>query len=575
MATFLPYLKQSGHLDQVHMTICNVGSRKVNMSHDYASRGWQIFEPNLTIYGFDADADACDAANADLNARQITWQEQHFPIALSGSVGERTLHVTTDPQCSSLYAPNASLLKRFNNLQQVALEFTVEVETMTLDAFFQEENLRAVDFLQVDVQGAELEVLSGATQILSNVLAIDIEVEFAPLYLNQPLFADVDSFLRQKDFSIADLRLSRHVRARSPICSTQRPGQVLWGEAVYFLDLLQPTAPERHKTPSQIFKLACIADVLHFSDYTLELLEYLTVNYGNDPAYNFADTIFLALKDLLELSEQDIIALPIMINLKRYLTSKSREISFSESKTSILSTPKTISSLPPSPLEAFRHVRYIQHNQRRLEHLASLGLDLENKTVLEVGAGIGDHTQFFLDRGCQVTVTEGRPENLEILKKRYPSLPVLYLDMDSPDENFDQKFDIVYCYGLLYHLKNPAEAIAFMAQRCQRILLMETGVSYGEDEVIKVHEEPANHPTHGVSGFGCFPTRSWIYHRLRQNFEFVYLPITQPYHEEFPIDWTAPVHTSTGIVRAIFIASHYPIENPLLVKTIPMQQRRI
>jgi hypothetical protein len=66
MSTFLPSLKKSGHLDRIHMTVCNVGSRKIGEADDYAGNGWGIFAPNLSIYGFDADADACNAANTDL-----------------------------------------------------------------------------------------------------------------------------------------------------------------------------------------------------------------------------------------------------------------------------------------------------------------------------------------------------------------------------------------------------------------------------------------------------------------------------------------------------------------------------
>jgi len=54
----------------------------------------------------------------------------------------------------------------------------------------------------------------------------------------------------------------------------------------------------------------------------------------------------------------------------------------------------------------------------------------------EVGAGIGDHTSFFLDRGCSVITTEGRPENLELLRQRYPQLDVRLLDLDNPEPTF-------------------------------------------------------------------------------------------------------------------------------------------
>jgi hypothetical protein len=92
-------LKRSGHLDSIHITICNVGSRKLDQQDDYGSQGWEIFAPHLSIYGFDADAEACDEANAQLETRNINWTEKHIPLALSNSVGETTLYVTKHPMC--------------------------------------------------------------------------------------------------------------------------------------------------------------------------------------------------------------------------------------------------------------------------------------------------------------------------------------------------------------------------------------------------------------------------------------------------------------------------------------------
>jgi len=62
-------------------------------------------------------------------------------------------------------------------------------------------------------------------------------------------------------------------------------------------------------------------------------------------------------------------------------------------------------------LEDFHSVSYLRHNARRLEHLASLNLDISGRSVLELGAGVGDHTTFFLDRGCTVTCVKPRAEN--------------------------------------------------------------------------------------------------------------------------------------------------------------------
>ncbi|MBD1934842.1 methyltransferase domain-containing protein [Trichocoleus sp. FACHB-69] len=225
-----------------------------------------------------------------------------------------------------------------------------------------------------------------------------------------------------------------------------------------------------------------------------------------------------------------------------------------------------------SPVGVFHSDHYQRHNQRRLEHLASLGLDIAGTSVLEVRAGIGDHTSFFLDRGCQVVSTEARQENLEILSSRYPNIQVRHLDLDNPDPSFNELFDIVYCYGLLYHLQNPTEAIEFMSRCCRKMLLLETCVSFGDEESINPCTEMAESPSQAVSGQGCRPTRKWVYNQLKRYFDFVYMPVTQPNHEEFPIDWTSPPSTR-AFTRSVFIASKQHLNNQLLLEDIPMKQK--
>src|ERR1700689_2103588 len=81
----------------------------------------------------------------------------------------------------------------------------------------------------------------------------------------------------------------------------------------------------------------------------------------------------------------------------------------------------SMTSFSPQELQAayevFHSPNYLRHNARRLEHLASLGLDLHGRSVLELGAGIGDHTTFFLDRDCSVVSVEPRPENCHLFRQ--------------------------------------------------------------------------------------------------------------------------------------------------------------
>jgi hypothetical protein len=225
------------------------------------------------------------------------------------------------------------------------------------------------------------------------------------------------------------------------------------------------------------------------------------------------------------------------------------------------------------PITEFRTDHYIRHNQRRLEHLATLGLPIAGRSVIEVGAGIGDHTNFFLDRGCAVVATDGRSENVELLRKRYPGVAARQLDLDNPDPKFRDNAEIVYCYGTLYHLRRPAEALSCLAQRCTSLILVETCVSHGDDDRLEVAHEDASHPSQALLGIGCRPTRLWVHRRMNELFPFVYMPTTQPWHPEFPLDWTTP-SSAAELSRSVFIGSRAPLENRLLTERIPEHQER-
>jgi hypothetical protein len=185
-------------------------------------------------------------------------------------------------------------------------------------------------------------------------------------------------------------------------------------------------------------------------------------------------------------------------------------------------------------------------------------------TVLEVGAGIGDHSHYYVDRGCRITITEARPENLQYLKRRYPGHDVQYLDMERPFLLKNSPFDIVHCYGLLYHLNNPEQALEFL----------KTCVSFGDAKEIILVTESQSDLTQAYSGTGCRQTRPWLFEKLKGLFEYVYLPKTQPNHEEFPLDWTAPEKHRVSLSRAIFIASREKIDNEILTPSLIYHQTR-
>jgi len=232
---------------------------------------------------------------------------------------------------------------------------------------------------------------------------------------------------------------------------------------------------------------------------------------------------------------------------------------------------KTNKSSKPSEQDfnttlSFETSLYQQHNIARLQHLDSLGLDLSRKKVIELGAGIGDHTLFYLYRNCEVLPIEGRPELVEHINKRLGIHHAVKIDFEN--ELYKLKnykdYDYIHCYGLLYHLSNPLEFLNSLSN-LGNTLLLETCVSSDfSSDPINLKKENKIDKTQAISGLGCRPTRWWIHKVLKENFKYVYFPITQPKHIEFPLSWDNEFISYPNNIRAIFIASHTALNSPKL-----------
>ena len=112
-------------------------------------------------------------------------------------------------------------------------------------------------------------------------------------------------------------------------------------------------------------------------------------------------------------------------------------------------------------------------NKARLLHLDSLNLDLAGKSVLEVGAGIGLLTGYLEAKGCSVLSTDGRPGNVRAMEKLFPWRTVGVVDLDLiSDVTKLGKFDVVFCYGVLYHLKEPEKALGMLSDACDGMILL-------------------------------------------------------------------------------------------------------
>lgn len=194
-------------------------------------------------------------------------------FALDKTPGEQTLHLTKKRECSSFLLPRQAWLSSFPEPDRFLVEQDVNVKSMNLDSLI--DSTPAVDLIKLDAQGGELRILQGGSQMLRKVLAVEVEVEFNAIYQQQPLFSDIDRFLRDFGFELFDLRRYHWSRGSLPSMRRSR-GQIIFGDALYLksLDVLEAEPPEPEAL-NRLKRFVAILLLYNRNDYALEALERL------------------------------------------------------------------------------------------------------------------------------------------------------------------------------------------------------------------------------------------------------------------------------------------------------------
>ena len=177
--------------------VVDVGARGGLQPH------WERLRQYSLFVGFEPDAEECARLT---NAAAAG--DRYLEIALHRTTGMATLYHCLDPNRTSLYQPNKRAIEAiYGSVGTFEVASHTALAVHALDDLVAGAQLPAADFIKLDTQGSELDILRGAAKTLqSTTLGIEVEVEFEELYQGQPLFADVEAFMRGLGFQFFGFR---------------------------------------------------------------------------------------------------------------------------------------------------------------------------------------------------------------------------------------------------------------------------------------------------------------------------------------------------------------------------------
>jgi FkbM family methyltransferase len=260
-------------LGDVRLACIDVGAR------GGMQNAWRPFASLLELDAFEPDPEACR------REQQAQRPNEHWhPVGLAASTGKATLHVLKKASSSSLYPPNTAVMRQYSRGNVGESSTPVEIDVQALGDFLAASPRPRPNLMKLDVQGAELPILrSMRDEQWSNLLGVQTELNFIPFYQGQPLFWELDAYLRGRGmllFDIIPVRIYRvrdgiehyYLRKHLNITSNRRDisCRAVTGDAFYLRD---PQSVLEAGDRTEFFKLLVILMIYRFLDEALWLCE--------------------------------------------------------------------------------------------------------------------------------------------------------------------------------------------------------------------------------------------------------------------------------------------------------------
>ncbi len=260
----------------VRVKVVDIGANPINGPAPYEA----LLKSNCAeVVGFEPNLEALAELEKIKGPNEI-----YLPHAI-GDGKRHTLNFCQAPGMTSLLTPNPKVLGLFHGFPDWGrIVATEQIDTVRLDDIPETSN---VDFLKMDIQGAELMVLRNAENRLRDALVVQTEVEFMEMYVDQPLFSDIDLFMRERGFVFHRFfpTVSRVIRPLMVDNSIYAGlSQLLWADAVFVRDF---TKLELMTDRQLVSAAAILHECFQSIDLALHLLNEYDRRQGSQMAVNY------------------------------------------------------------------------------------------------------------------------------------------------------------------------------------------------------------------------------------------------------------------------------------------------
>jgi hypothetical protein len=280
----------SERLADAHFTLIDIGCS------GGIDEVWRVFGPRLRALGFDPNLQDVERLNAAEKLPGIEYiaafvgppqdapemaQMRARDFWARNPWGRLSTARTLEIRAAEIAKAGSVEKQRFNQWRSVPLADAEH--PLVVAEVLRDRSIRDVDFVKIDVDGADLVILRSLEQALQDtqVLGLGIEVNFfGSEEPDRNTFHNVDRFMRSAGFELFDLSVRRYSARALPAPYTYATpaqgawGRILQGDALYIRDAVAPDQADfaRGLAPDKLAKLAAIFAVFGLPDCAAEVL---------------------------------------------------------------------------------------------------------------------------------------------------------------------------------------------------------------------------------------------------------------------------------------------------------------